>query len=98
MLLTETKPRNSSGELRLALVSIMAALAEDPELCSRRLDDAAAVASIAPADLLNGDPARRTAVRLGAARVLNSACAACGACPRGRAADGEPFMPQPPER
>lgn len=77
--------RAQAPELRLALLSLFSLSPDAPLLCRSRLDRATALASSAPDETLIGaTPEDRAAARLGAARVLNSLCAACHACSRGR--------------
>ncbi len=74
-------------EARLALLALFAVAEIDaPIRCARTLDRAAAAAATMSDPLVpGGDTTReRTSVRLGAARLLNALCGACGACPRGR--------------
>lgn len=80
-----------AADLRLALLSLFtAADMVDPATCRRALDAATAAAYSAPAALL-GD-ASDPACRFAAARVLNSLCAACANCSRGRDVETEPVM------
>lgn len=91
-------------DLRLALLAILTALGggSDPELCRAILDEAAEHASEASAQTLAalriGDP---VGVRFNAPRVLNSICAVCRGCERGRDPDTPPTITLPapqPER
>lgn len=82
----------STGELRLALLSLFSAgpILIDAAACALVLDRSTDTASTAAQAAVGGDVENLTAVRLGAARVLNTLCAACRACPRGQGEDAEP--------
>lgn len=76
----------SDDELRLALLSVFSAgpLNLTPGDCANAVDAAIAAAFEANREDLRITAGQLTSVRFGAARVLNSLCAACRACPRGR--------------
>lgn len=88
-----------TDELRLALLSLFAVAAEvSTDACAGVLDRATIVAAVTPAaDLDAAGFPELTHARFGAARVLNSLCAACAACARGDPAR-EPLMAAPPPR
>jgi hypothetical protein len=71
-------------ENRLALIALFLASARD-EHCARRLDVATSFAAQAPgAVAMAAGIGAAVSARFGAVRTLNSLCAACGACERGR--------------
>lgn len=80
--------RASAEELRLALVTVMAAASMTtvrPLRCADIMDHAAAMAAETPDDTVLRSGARAPGfVRLQAVRVISAVCANCGACERGR--------------
>lgn len=86
---------------RLALVAILAATGPSlpgRRLCARLMDEAAGVIAEAPAADLAAAVEAPAVDRFRALGVLATACAACAACPRGRAMVEGParFIDRPP--
>lgn len=86
------------AELKLALLALFSVVgAVPPHICGRTLDDATLAAGEIPAGMVDEDaPARIARARLGAARILNSLCAACGACERSVTGETVGVMAPPP--
>lgn len=77
--------RVDDAELRLSVLAVIAAVADDPVRCASVLDEATRSALQSKSDLVGRLGARRPILaRFHAARVITSLCGACGACARGR--------------
>jgi hypothetical protein len=74
------------AEMRLALLALFSIADGVPDdVCRVAMDRACDAAYAAPVDVLDDDDGEDPlAIRFGAVRALNSLCAACRACPRGR--------------
>lgn len=78
----------TEAELRIALISIVAAASSEPHLravCAEMMDGSAQAAARADLDVLGiAGPGAPASVRFGALRTLTHLCAACQECPRGQ--------------
>lgn len=74
-----------AAELRGALLALFTIAADvPPEVCAGALDAATEACGELHPRAVGAPDEAATRVRTGAARLLNSMCGACRACPRGR--------------